>query len=370
MDPSGQVMAALDAKYGFQFSQPASSFNVPIRERTHAFQLRDTSACYSQVKLFEARRRALYQHVLFIRADYYFLTTLPSLKLLQRVHPKAVWIPDGVDSDGIQDRMAIVHRTWASVYFDRWTMLFNGTLLPFIRRARSTSGEDEEYGAEWLLLVALRAFRVPVRRFAPVAAAICTGTTGYGSGSSRYQSCSRPFVFDDSGDIRFRYSQEGSEAMITARWLRRDWVWRATPMPWVYPECFTSMEVHKLCCDLRLNGWGGRATCFNDVYYYWRCCGSGEHNKVGYDRYDSIARWRWGAQGPSESAAADGVWVAPPPEVAGRNLADGIRELCIPISSGHNRCADAALLSGASETVMDTRPPLFTRVDRNYNMER
>merc|ERR1712157_638747 len=91
---------------------------------------------------------------------------------------------------------------------------------------RMANESDANVQSEWLLMVALRFFRVPVKRFAPIGALMCTGSTG-NRAKKRHGSCTRPYDFDGEG-IMLRYSQEASEAMSAARWLTRGWVWRAT----------------------------------------------------------------------------------------------------------------------------------------------
>eukprot|EP00928_Gymnodinium_smaydae_P078997 TRINITY_DN63029_c0_g1_i1.p1 TRINITY_DN63029_c0_g1~~TRINITY_DN63029_c0_g1_i1.p1 ORF type:complete len:499 (-),score=32.21 TRINITY_DN63029_c0_g1_i1:345-1814(-) len=355
---SGYAFEYLDQYSGFTFSQPASKTDR-AHDRTNSYQLRDLSFCYSGVIRMETRRQRPYEYILYLRADYYYLSTLPPLRLLKHVHPAAVWIPDGCDSDGLNDRMAIVPRRWASVYFDRWTLLYNSSLVHALRRAGAGLAER---GAEWLLLVALRGYSVPVRRFSPVAALMCTGATARGKQVHNAR-CTHKLHFaggpaEDVG-VQFRYAQEAAEAMSAAKNFARGWVWRATPMPYVQPGCFTSVQERLDCCNESKFGWGGAAICFNDIYYYSRCCGQ-DASVDGVDSYGSIARWRFGARGPAESRAFDGVWVAPTPDQSAGFVKQGMRPLCYAMADVASRCVDPAVLAHPSPS--DTSRPKLIRL--------
>merc|ERR1719424_530126 len=95
--------------------------------------------------------------------------------MLERTDPKAIWIPDGMDWDGLNDRLAIVPRRWASAYFGRLPNLLNGSLvfqLSYQLKERVTS--------ERLLLLALHLAGAPVRRFSSTCAVLCQPGINYG----------------------------------------------------------------------------------------------------------------------------------------------------------------------------------------------
>lgn len=330
--------ASLHALSGRLFAHPLTAPPGTVQVDSGAFQLRDMSLCFARVRTYEASRQAQYKYVVYVRADTYWLTNLPPLHLLRDMDPQAVWIPDGCDSDGINDRMAIVPRRWGLHYFDRWTLLLNGTLLALIRRA---SGRDQhaERGAEWLLYAVLRGFRVPVLRFTPVAAVVCVANTG----KPAHGSCTAPLPLGVDR-VAFKYAQEASEAIQAAGWLSRSWVWRRAQSPWMQPGCFASDEEARGCCDEWDNGWGGRPQCFNDVWYFWRCCGPGA-GLLPVDHYASVLPWRWGVQatagrGSSPPVLAEGIWVLPRPELAKRHVEEGLSPLCYRLAETASRCVD------------------------------
>lgn len=343
--------AVIKVVWRMLFAQPLS---MPPEEEagTGTYQLRDMSACLAMVHQREAEQGARYEYLVYARLDALWLTTLPDLDLLRSVHPDAVWIPDGCDSDGLNDRMAIVPRRWATHYFDRWSLLLSGKLTALLLRAY---GGDRlaDRGAEWLLYTVLRGYRIPVLRFTPVAALVCIG------GQRRHSSCTRILAIGEQ-NVRFRYSQEGSEVLIAADMLARGWVWRPARAPWVQPGCFSSLEEARGCCDERENGWGGRASCFNDVWYFWRCCGPGA-GRSKWDTYDSIVTWRWGAEAPG--GTVHGVYVLPAAETARKHAEESLAPLCYRISETASRCVDPEELArdAAWSAALAGPPPALLR---------
>ncbi|CAK0801359.1 unnamed protein product [Prorocentrum cordatum] len=201
----------------------------------NAFLLRDLWRCLELVRGHERSQSVWYRHLGFSRLDLHWVAMPPPLELLRRADPGAVWIPDGQDWDGLNDRFAIVPRRWASAYFGRWPRLLNGSLLPAVRRAAGGArlALRFEAGPEWLLLAGLRAAGAPVRRFSPVAAVLCQP----GSRRGRYGRCTRPWP---PAGRSFKYSAEASEAHANAARLRLEgWGWRAAEeAPVLSPACF------------------------------------------------------------------------------------------------------------------------------------
>ena len=215
-------MKQLKALHQPRFLEPLLSPDG-VDADTGAYQMRDMALCFASVRDHESKRGFLFDYIVYARADLYWFTTLPPLQLLQAVDPLAVWIPDGQDSDGLNDRVAIVPRRWAEIYFNRWGLLLNGTLLQ--RLGACMAFRKEEKGFEWLLYALLRTYRVPVLRFNAVAAIQCIG-----KGRPKHSSCTRTLKIDYDR-VRFKYSQELSEATFTARFLKQNWTWRPGEVP-------------------------------------------------------------------------------------------------------------------------------------------
>jgi len=360
IDTHGTTIRALKEANYF-FAHPLAAPKDAKEVDTGALQLRDISKCFKLVLEKEVRRRSRYRYVVYTRPDYYWFTTLPDLDLLQRQNPDAVWIPDGCDSDGLNDRMAVIPRRWAAQYLDRWTLLINGTLLPLLRDANR--GRVAERGPEWLLYVVLRGYRVPVLRFTPVAALACTG----GGAKPRHGSCTRPLVIG-SDIVRFKYVQEASEAMQMAAWLSKQWAWRPARMPWMQPKCFDSVQEARACCNERIHGWGGEPACFNDVWYFWRCCGPGAGLSPD-DSYASIRKWQWGRR--KEDLGIDGVFVLPSVRIARMHIEEqlkqenALRPLCYKVSDTAARCMDLLVLNENNEEASGT-PSLLRIFKQEY----
>eukprot|EP00929_Paragymnodinium_shiwhaense_P070571 TRINITY_DN35736_c0_g1_i1.p1 TRINITY_DN35736_c0_g1~~TRINITY_DN35736_c0_g1_i1.p1 ORF type:complete len:734 (+),score=84.43 TRINITY_DN35736_c0_g1_i1:85-2286(+) len=327
-DPSGKVIKALDKFQHKQFLEPllvrAGQDGPPD---TNAYQLRDCYECFQKVRGREFARRVRYRYVVYTRGDTFWFSTLPPLNVLESINPSALWIPDGQDSDGFNDRMAIVPRKWADIYFGRWHLLINGSLLPGIRQGM---GKKVGAGAEWLLYVALRQFRVPVLRFSAVAAIQCIEGIKPNHGA-----CTRPFHMG-STKVQFKYSQEAGEAMFAARMLSRAWEWRPALTPWISPSCFTSTAEAYGCCDEDLNGWGGVPECFNDVWMFWRCCGAGAYDK---SKFGSGRPWLWSAPA-NHDMKIDGLFVMAPPHLMQQHIGEGMVPLCWRTADAGSRCVN------------------------------
>lgn len=56
------------------------------------------------VKTEESARGERYKYWSFSRLDWYWLAPPPRLELFIEADPRALWIPDGSDWDGINDR--------------------------------------------------------------------------------------------------------------------------------------------------------------------------------------------------------------------------------------------------------------------------
>lgn len=238
----------------------------------NAFLLRDLWRCSLLVQAQEASRAAQYEYWGFIRPDLHWLVPPPALRVFRQADPRAIWVPDGQDWDGINDRFALVPRCWAAAYFDRWPLALNGSLLPLMRRAAGGFRRVAlkfDGGPEWLLAASLRWGRAPVRRFAPVGALLCPA----GSTRGQYGRCTKPWP---PTGLSFKYSAEASEAHANARNLGIfAWQWRASQhAPSLAPPCFES-ETHRHDCCSRSAGLNGDAGCWTDVYSFSRCCQPG-----------------------------------------------------------------------------------------------
>merc|ERR1712107_153348 len=108
---------------------------------------------------------------IFARADLYWVHQHPPLEIMD---PRFVYIPFGQDNSfyahgseyGINDRHAVVPRSWMRGYFGRWESLCNGDAWRYME---SVAKAKLPFNTEQYLLLHLLANHVPIRRFPPVA---------------------------------------------------------------------------------------------------------------------------------------------------------------------------------------------------------
>eukprot|EP00927_Polykrikos_kofoidii_P044851 TRINITY_DN38727_c0_g1_i1.p1 TRINITY_DN38727_c0_g1~~TRINITY_DN38727_c0_g1_i1.p1 ORF type:complete len:454 (-),score=55.00 TRINITY_DN38727_c0_g1_i1:51-1412(-) len=281
----------------------------------NAYMVRDLWRCYQVIHSHEDRHAIEYRYLAYSRLDLHWVAQPPPLHLLVRAAPKAIWIPDGQDWDGLNDRFALVPRHLALAYFARWPRLLNGTLLPSLLRAIGRGNVLRlkfDGGPEWLLRASLHAAGAAVRRFSPVAAVLCQT----GSRRGRYGRCTRPWP--GSGLI-FKYSSEASEAHVNAARLRSaGWRWRssAAASPILEPPCFESDDDRRGCCSPTA-GLNGDADCWTDVYSFARCC---------------------------DRSAQLGVWLLPSPRQARDLLRDNVGQACWTVVTAVSMCVSPGQL--------------------------
>eukprot|EP00933_Yihiella_yeosuensis_P074048 TRINITY_DN82884_c0_g1_i1.p1 TRINITY_DN82884_c0_g1~~TRINITY_DN82884_c0_g1_i1.p1 ORF type:complete len:275 (-),score=26.82 TRINITY_DN82884_c0_g1_i1:264-1088(-) len=269
----------------------------------------------------EMKRGKRYKYWVYTRLDWHWLEPPPPIALFESTDPNSVWIPDGNDWDGLNDRFALVPRRWTHAYFGRWPRLLNGTFLGPMRQAAPKPPRGKFYGGpEWSLMAGLWAFGTPVSRFAGTGAILCLN-----SKRARYGRCTRKL---DPTGFMFKYSAEASEAHLNVGRLRMDgWEWRSSPRgPSIDPPCFESDDVGRSCCSRRSHGVAGDGECWTDVYDFSRCCG-------GLSR--------------------PGLWILPTVVQARDYLVTGRFPTCWPMVSSNQRClsqADLEYLSQAEET--------------------
>eukprot|EP00928_Gymnodinium_smaydae_P064969 TRINITY_DN48188_c0_g1_i1.p1 TRINITY_DN48188_c0_g1~~TRINITY_DN48188_c0_g1_i1.p1 ORF type:complete len:517 (-),score=80.50 TRINITY_DN48188_c0_g1_i1:28-1443(-) len=305
------------------YAEVGGNFLGPLvgNDGRNAFLVRDLWRCLSLMRSHEEERGAVYRYFAFSRIDAHWLAMPPSLQLLEQTDRRAIWIPDGQDWDGLNDRFALIPRVWASAYLGRWPRLLNGSLLPALRRATPEGPLDLKFnaGPEWLLRVTLHDAKVPVRRFQGVLALVCQ----QGSKRGRYGRCTRPFP---PTGLSFKYSSEASEAHATLGRLQLEgWEWRAAHGPELSPGCFETTEQRDGCCQpppgtpgASLNG---DSNCWTDVYSYARCC-----------------------------APRPGVWFLPSPTRARELLAAKAAPVCWTVVVAVSLCLDEKALRVLAKT--------------------
>eukprot|EP00438_Fugacium_kawagutii_P007386 Skav202177 [mRNA] locus=scaffold3078:39694:40479:- [translate_table: standard] len=209
------------------------------------------------------------------RLDWHWLAPPPSLDSFA-AHPPAVWLPDGADCYGINDRFAIVSRRYRAIYFDRYLKILNGSSFSMLRAAAPRvppSGPGEfhiEYGGpEWSLRAALAWGRVPVRRFDSTGATLCLNAWRH----IRDGKCTEILEEeeDDLANTSFKNIPEALEARTNAALWRLGWSYVYSPYSVWLPPCFVDLEQENPCCN-RSYAVAGNGFCWSDFYDYGRCC--------------------------------------------------------------------------------------------------
>ncbi|CAK9009242.1 Uncharacterized protein SCF082_LOCUS10221 [Durusdinium trenchii] len=253
-----------------EYEEIPGNFLAPLAATLNgrnAFHLRNLWQCFEILVAEESARGERYKYWSFSRLDWYWLAPPPRLELFIEADPRALWIPDGSDWDGINDRFALVPRRFGHIYFGRWPWILNGSYLQMMKNAAPLNFELSPKffgGPEWSLLAALNYRRVPVRRFTPTGAVLCLN-----SRRARYGRCTRPRV---AGEPSFKYSSEASEARTALSRMALGWTWHFAPPPLFEPPCFEEPEDQLQCCNHRLHGVSGDAQCWTDVFDHGRCC--------------------------------------------------------------------------------------------------
>jgi len=245
------------------------------------------SRCLDAVESIERSRGGKFDWLAYVRSDYDFLEAHPPLRHMSA--RGGIWVPDGEDYGGLNDRWAVMQRKHAFAYFRRWESFLDGSAIPMFERefhgnARFGSG-DPSYGQvlnpEVSLLLHLHWHKVwpeQVSRFLPTAALSCVRSS---------PSCEvRSSIVGRPG---WRHLSEFSNARGVAWRLQHGWTWALATPRLLHPKCpmnFRIEHAHKYeyeyssCCASRpRRALYGQRSCFDGVFYTRdRCCRSSEQD--------------------------------------------------------------------------------------------
>lgn len=126
--------------------------------------------CRRMVESHEQQRLAMYEWVIFARADMFWNHWHPPLEMLD---PRFVYVPYGQDNShydngpgrGLNDRHAVVPRSLFRGYFGRWEQMSTGEAWRYLSVAAEAG---YQINTEQYLLLHLHANGVRIRRFPPV----------------------------------------------------------------------------------------------------------------------------------------------------------------------------------------------------------
>ena len=290
--PGNTIFAYDWSKYPKDFSHEVEpdrhnkSVMVKKRRRNSPMQLLMKKSCYDVVTRYERQHGIQYSRIIVSRFDLYFLVPHPHLHLFPR---NIVFIPEGQDFGGLNDRYAIIPREFAENYLLIWNELISGRLQRIYENSEMLAA------AENTLLLTLRAARVPVGRFLPIAALKCCdpGPQCH-SGNDTF----KLYECDENG-FRTSSASELAVARATAALLLQGWNWATLNTSSVGSRllargCFPDHDHHlsndpggiftkASCCDERGGTLlGGRAICWrSNVHSFHRCCNDAVDISVG-----------------------------------------------------------------------------------------
>ena len=113
----------------------------------------------------EVEENFLYDRLVFSRLDSNWLAPHPPLDLLAQEH---IWVPQGQDYFGLNDRHAVLNRTHADTYFRRFDYILSGMVMqidPQLRGPRPSYRDQRHYNGEAFNANVARWARYSVRRF-------------------------------------------------------------------------------------------------------------------------------------------------------------------------------------------------------------
>ncbi len=224
---------------------------------------------YKLIEKHETDNNFRYDRVIFQRSDMYYYAPHPPMDMLSSEY---VWIPEGQDWGGLNDRHAVIPRRFLERYLLRWDSFVSGDLPRWYEMTewvKTTGVWNEMY--LFLALSSLRGTReeVKVARFLPVAHIKCC-TNGQ-------QCLHRPCQDRTQG---WRYQSEGSDALKVAALVKKGWQWHVVKRGEdgsrkFQPECFQNEGfTAKRCCDESVYV-GGPKSCWpegSEILSFDTCC--------------------------------------------------------------------------------------------------
>mmetsp|Transcript_57774 Transcript_57774/g.154347 ORF Transcript_57774/g.154347 Transcript_57774/m.154347 type:complete len:423 (+) Transcript_57774:129-1397(+) len=175
-DDSGEVLDVLGNWLGGLHLQGQHA-----RWGSGLYQMRSLWWCSRMMRDTEISMGASFERVICSRPEILWIGDHPPLRWLD---PDIVWIPDGEDHGGLNDRHAVLNRVAAEHYMGGWSSVVDGTALKLIQeavgsRAAQLTVEDwGKFGMDGMsteVYLALRLVgRYKIARFPPTYYVVCT----------------------------------------------------------------------------------------------------------------------------------------------------------------------------------------------------
>lgn len=119
------------------------------------------SKCLRLIHSHEAATGQLYSRLVHSRLESIWLAPHPPISLMDS---RCLWVPDGEDYGGLNDRHAIMNRSQAELYMARWDMILDGRVMQNNANLQSGTCCGSMSDERWLLSLT-RYYRLPVCRF-------------------------------------------------------------------------------------------------------------------------------------------------------------------------------------------------------------
>ena len=120
--------------------------------------------CYSMIDSYEKRHGFLYDRVIYIRNDMFFIQGLPPLSKMPHEY---LWVPEGSDFGSLNDRFAIMPRHYMHQYLFRVDRLFDGSAMRWFRHSSWPHDGDDNRDSVWFndceRFLAMNVYNMPRR---------------------------------------------------------------------------------------------------------------------------------------------------------------------------------------------------------------
>ena len=120
--------------------------------------------CYRMIESYEQQGGFLYDRVIYVRNDMFFLQDLPPLSKMAHEY---LWIPEGSDFRSLNDRYAIMPRHYMHQYLSRADRFFDGSAMRWIQSSTWPHDGDDNIHSVTLnnceRFLALNVYNLPRR---------------------------------------------------------------------------------------------------------------------------------------------------------------------------------------------------------------
>eukprot|EP01004_Peranema_trichophorum_P003725 NODE_2698_length_1514_cov_40.649892_g2324_i0.p1 GENE.NODE_2698_length_1514_cov_40.649892_g2324_i0~~NODE_2698_length_1514_cov_40.649892_g2324_i0.p1 ORF type:complete len:347 (+),score=16.93 NODE_2698_length_1514_cov_40.649892_g2324_i0:40-1080(+) len=143
------------------------------------YQYYDLEQCYDGIIKHENQRNVKYKWIIRTRPDIFWVIEHPVISIFESKWNSSIWVPEGSEFNGINDRHAVVPRNIAESYFRRWSYLRNGDALKFVGKLNkrpnvcySWRRRAYNFFAECYLMLTITYYQITTKTFPGIQAII------------------------------------------------------------------------------------------------------------------------------------------------------------------------------------------------------